>query len=357
MADNFTDSASQGADRTTVAYLGPEGTFSHAAARRVPNAYPVPVQSLPEVFAAVSTARTDLGVIAVENTVEGSVMAAIDGLLAANDIVATAEIVLPIKLNAFTERPYQADDPALTQAVAHPHGLAQVRRYIARHGWQEVAAGSNAAAVKDVRYNQVAFGAPICGALYGRYVLAEGVEDFPGALTRFLVIARRTVAIEQLQALHKVGAQALSTDPNLDAATKGSELPPTSAATGLDSPTHLWRTLLAITPRDTGPGVLARVTKQFGRRGINMSSLISRPLKALSGQYVFVLTMDAAPWEPYSRALLADLLAAGDAVKTLGVWAADAENDDVGGVITEALPPGSATGDADAEALGRALLW
>lgn len=314
-----------------VAYLGPEGTFSHAAALQVTGSVPVPYPTAPAVLAAVRNGQVESGVIAVENTVEGPVVAAVDGLLAAGDLAAVQEIVVPITFNAYTARRISADSPELSQAVAHPHGLAQVRGYIAGHGWQEIPADSNAAAIRDLAEHQVAFGADICGDLYGRYVLAAAVEDFPGALTRFLVLLRREAAVARLAELKR-------------------EL-------GTEHGTPPWRSLVAVIPMETGPGVLARVTKQFGQRGINMSSLISRPLKAQTGKYAFILTMDAAPWEPRCRALLADLLSAGDAVKTLGVWLADTAHSSAGGVLTESLPPGSATGADDAATLGLALLW
>lgn len=195
----------------SVAYLGPEGTFSHLVARQVAQqdgrqAAPqvaqrdasrndagrlVPVTTLADVFEAVKTGQTELGVVAVENTIAGKVTGAFEGLLAAPELVAVQEVILPITFSAFTTEPTTADDPALTQAVAHPHALAQNSRYIKSHGWDEVPATSNSAACRDLQRNQVAVAPPGCGPLYGRYELATSVEDYPNAQTRFLVIARR----------------------------------------------------------------------------------------------------------------------------------------------------------------------
>ncbi len=117
--------------------------------------------------------------------------------------------------------------------------------------------------------------------------------------------------------------------------------------------------MLAVTPVVTGPGVLARITQAFGARGVNLSSLITRPLKAVAGTYVFVLTVDGAPWDAPVRAVLEDLVRAGDALKTLGVVPARGELDESVHADVDAahVPVGSV--DASTVAADRAtgLLW
>jgi prephenate dehydratase/chorismate mutase/prephenate dehydratase len=161
--------------------------------------------------------------------------------------------------------------------------------------------------------------------------LAENVGDYPGAQTQFVLLAKRDDA-------------------------KG------TCAKGLGalknaSKTPKWQCLLAITPQVTGPGVLARITEQFARRNLNLSALISRPIKGRAGKYVFIVTVDSAPWAPQMRALLADLLAADDAVKTLGVWQIDAHTANETEAPQGGIPPGSANGRDLASALELSLLW
>jgi prephenate dehydratase/chorismate mutase/prephenate dehydratase len=116
--------------------------------------------------------------------------------------------------------------------------------------------------------------------------------------------------------------------------------------------------MLAITPTMTGPGVLARVTAAFAARGINMTSLISRPLKAAQGQYAFIVTFDAAPWSEPARGLLSDLLAAGDSLKTLGAYAPDGSRPTSPvDVDPEHLLTGSVTSADDVLAQSVSLLW
>ncbi|BDZ40942.1 hypothetical protein GCM10025865_02410 [Paraoerskovia sediminicola] len=113
--------------------------------------------------------------------------------------------------------------------------------------------------------------------------------------------------------------------------------------------------MLAITPVVTGPGVLARITAAFAQSGVNMSSLITRPVKARDGWYVFVVTIDAAPWDEGLAQVLRDLLAVGDSLKTLGVF--PARSDLEGSPGAEHLPDGGVRRGATAAELDAALVW
>ncbi len=308
---------------TSLAYLGPEGTFTHAAALTwADGERAVPLGTVEEVYRAVGAGEVDRGVVAIESSVEGYVVPSLDALVAADDVVAVDEVALPIAFDAFTLPADAArQDVPLAEVSAHPHGLAQCRAFVTASGLRPVPATSNAAACRDLAPGRVALGPRLCGQLYGLATLATDVQDFAGARTRFLLVGRRSVA-------------------------------PTLPAT---SDVRRWRSMVAITPAVIGPGVLARITAAFGERGVNMSSLITRPLKAQEGTYVFVVTFDGAPWEPEVRGLLTQLLAAGDWLKTLGVVPvtdlADPELDLAG------VPVGSVrTGGSD-DALAAGLLW
>ncbi|MGC5167285.1 prephenate dehydratase [Luteimicrobium sp. DT211] len=304
---------------TTVAYLGPEGTFTHAAALAWPGTTPVALPTVQDVYRAVQEGTVDRGVVAIENTVEGYVVPSLDALLASDDVVGIDEAVLEITFDAFV-RPGAGE---LTEVSAHPHGLAQCQRFVARTGLTPVPAASNAAACRDAAPHQVALGPRLCGELYGLDTYERDVQDFAGARTQFLLLARR--------------AEARATIP----------------AAGAEAGAR-WRTMVAVTPVVAGPGVLARILAAFGAGGLNLSSLITRPLK-VAGRYVFVLTVDAAPVDPALRAVLQGLLDDGHLLKTLAAFPERADRAEV--LDLEHVPSGSVGGAAAAGDLDRELLW
>ena len=322
---------------TRVAYLGPEGTFTHQAALQWARGHAPsgtgddgasavtaePLDTVRDVHDAVAAGAADVGVVAIESSVEGYVVPSLDTLLSSAGVVAVDEVALDVSFDAFV-RP---DHGELTEVSAHPHGLAQCSGFVTGTGHGTAPASSNAAACRDAGPGTIALGPTICGELYGLDTYAPAVEDFRGGRTRVLVLTRRSAATAHLARSRAAG----ETD---------------------------WKTMLAITPSVTGPGVLARITAAFGGRGVNMSSLITRPLKAQESKYVFVVTFDEAPWAPGARDVLGDLLAAGDALKTLGLFPAGAGFRALDGVLDpDHVPVGSISAKDSDEARERGLLW
>ncbi len=280
------------------------------------------------MYEAVESEKFDYGIVAIESSVEGYVVPSLDALVAASNVIAIDEVFVEVAFDAMT---IQGASGPFTEVVSHPHGLAQCQQFISARGLLEVPASSNAAAARDISAHQIALAPTIARVLYQRELLATAVQDFQGARTRFLLIASRNKAFQDR-----------------------SEIKPWEASLKGDHSAPM-RTMMAITPRITGPGVLARISGALGEHNVNMSSLITRPLKALEGKYTFIVTLDAAPWSSSLSAVINGLLASGDSVKTLGVFPSRGEID--GAVTDSHIAPLSAHSHSTPDELKRALLW
>ncbi|WP_163196093.1 prephenate dehydratase [Bifidobacterium platyrrhinorum] len=293
--------------RKRLFYLGPEGTFTHQAAMDAaaqlaggtsggPTGFDlVALPDVPAIMEAVRSGR-GWGVIAWENNVEGYVVPNLDALIDATDVAGLARVRVDVAFDAFTRRgddPLAARDaagpgPVAIPVSAHPHGLAQCKRFIADHRLTPTPASSNAAACRDLEPGGVALGPHICGELYGLDTLAPRVQDFEGAHTDFLVLGTR----DDVRASN-ARARVHETD---------------------------FETIITFIPLVTGPGVIANVLDILRDAGLNMTSFMSRPIKGDDGTYSFIDTLDAAPWEPRFRDVLATLATHGIWLKTLAVY-------------------------------------
>ena len=279
-------------------YLGPQGTFTHQAAAGAAELLSggplgagqapqlIAVSDVPTIMAAVERGEA-WGVMAWENNVEGYVVPNLDLLIDSRDAVGFVRVAVDIAFDAFTRGP--RIDPDGVRVGAHPHGLAQCKGFIAEHHLTAVPAASNAAACRDLQPGQVALGPSICGPLYGLTTVAQSVQDYSGAHTEFLVLAPRAEARQLLER---------------------------ARGNGVDE----FETIITFIPLSTGPGVLANLLDVVRDAGLNMTSFISRPIKGHDGTYSFIVTLDAAPWQPRFRAVLEEIVDYGDWVKTLAVY-------------------------------------
>ncbi|MEE1296931.1 MAG: prephenate dehydratase domain-containing protein [Bifidobacterium sp.] len=292
-------------------YLGPEGTFTHQAATLAADAIAAhggPAVALEAAADAAAIMRAveedgDWGVLAWENNVEGPVIPNLDMMIDAADAAGFLRVGVDVSFDAYVSRgAYErfggaertaAGDArvlaACTEVSAHPHGLAQCRAFAAAHGLEAVQADSNGAACRDVDGPRVALGPAICGPLYDLVRVGTHVEDFPGARTEFLAVAPRADA-QRWCARYR------------------------------DEDVPEYESIVIVVPLATGPGVVANLLDVFRDRGLNMTSLMSRPIKGHDGTYSFIVTLDAAPWEERFRAALEEIAAHGDWLKTLAVY-------------------------------------
>lgn len=268
-----------------IAYLGPEGTFAHQATALVrsggPDPSTEPFPTVVSVLEAVEDGAADLGVVPFENSVEGQVNLTVDVLVHdSGRIQVCEEVVLDVTFGAYR----RAGAPGAPGVVAsHPVGLAQCRRWVHDSGLGIRETSSTAEACRLVAEGGdpglVAVASPEAASRWGLVALATGIEDFPGAQTRFVVVGR-------------------------DAA------PPS----GHD------RTMFVLTPPNDRAGVLLSALEQLSGRGLNLSAIASRPLRARLGEYCFVLVVDAHLADDTVSDAFAALRADGYTVKVLGAY-------------------------------------
>jgi len=247
-------SASRGLEaRLRVAYLGPEATWTHLAAAHQFGAAAEYVASptVDDVFRDVEGGRAELGVVPVENSTEGMVAHTLD-LLVESPLSICSEVMLPIH-HCLLARP-GTSLAKLRRVVAHPQALAQCRQWLAAHlpgiPTGEEASNTKAAARAEAEPGTAALAAEAAAAPYRLEVLARGVQDEAGNVTRFLVLARHD-----------------SEDP-----------------CGND------KTSLVMSVRDE-IGVLARMLRPFATHRIDLIKIESRPLRERPWEYYFFLDL------------------------------------------------------------------
>jgi prephenate dehydratase len=268
-------------ENVRVGYLGPVGSFSHEAVTTLKNVEPVPYSSLEDLLSAVADSSIDQGLVPLENSLEGTVSATIDGLVFDYDLVILQEIVLPIHLHLLA-RPNVALDE-IKSVRSYVHALAQVRGYLHEKGIDSVQTTSTSQAARDVAESEEpwgAIGSALAGELFGLRVVAADIEDHPDNATRFVRVGRDNVA----------------------------------APTGHD------RTTIVCFQDTDRPGSLYAILGRFAARDINLTKLESRPTKRGLGDYCFVIEFEGHVADGGVADCLSDLQAHLARVKFLGSY-------------------------------------
>ena len=176
-----------------AAYLGPEGTFTQAAAIKHfgHSVRTTAFASIGDIFREVESGSCDYGVVPVENSTEGVVSHTLDMFMTSTLAIA-GEVSLRIHHHLLSRE----TDPAAVRCVySHQQSLAQCRGWLDRHFPQaeRVAVGSNAEAARlaSAEPGAAAVAGVQAAEIYDLKVLAERIEDEPGNTTRFLVVGSR----------------------------------------------------------------------------------------------------------------------------------------------------------------------
>ena len=191
-----------------VAYQGAPGTYSEEAVRTLwPHAEPVPMRENLDVARAVERGDVDAGVLAIENTLAGSVLASYDALVACASLVATAEAVVPIH-HCVLGVPGAALGE-VRWVDSHPVALAQCTAFFERNPQLEPrAAFDTAGAARDVASardpRRAALASRAAAWHYGLEILEADAEDRADNQTRFLALERTPARLADRQAARTV---------------------------------------------------------------------------------------------------------------------------------------------------------
>ncbi len=239
-----------------IGFLGPFGTFTEQALRSQPDLAAgelIPMRTFVDILMATQEGDLDLGFVAIENAIEGTVNVTMDTLAFDTNLLIQREVILDIEMMLMASPGTTMAD--VTSIASHPVANAQCRAFLRANLPDlpvEVATSTaQAAEMAAATPGLAAVGPAIAGKQYGLDVLAANIADHPDNQTRFLVVGKDTIP----------------------------------APTGHD------RTTIMITQREDKPGSLVTILQEFAARSINMSLLISRPAKTSLGNYHFIIDL------------------------------------------------------------------
>jgi chorismate mutase/prephenate dehydratase len=265
-----------------VAYLGPEGTFTQAAVFKHfgHSVRALALSSVEEVFQEVEASNADFGVVAVENSSEGTVTNTLDRFLN-SPLHICGEVELRIhhclmgRMDSLRK---------IKRVCAHAQALAQCRGWLDAHlpDAERIAINSNAEGARRARdeSGSAAIAGDTAAEVYGLNLLVREIEDQPDNATRFLVIGRKIL-----------------------------------------EPSGTDKTTLLLSARDTaGPGALYRLLEPLAEAAISMTRIESRPSRRGKWDYVFFIDIDGHAADAAVAAALKPLKARASLFRVLGSY-------------------------------------
>lgn len=271
----------------SIAYLGPPGTYTEAAALAYINTLAqeasdksllCPYPSIAQTLQSVAQGEADLAVVPVENSIEGSVVITLDMMWQLDSLQIQQALVLSIR-HALLSQALGLD--SIRTVYSHPQALAQCQRWLENRlpSVQLVPTNSTTESLKylDEDYTAAAIASQRAAKIYGLPILASSINDYPDNCTRFWVLGKQTSQKGRHTSL------AFSTPANI-------------------------------------PGALVKPLEVFANREINLSRIESRPTKRSLGEYLFFIDLEADSSSSYIQAALSDLASHTEILKIFGSY-------------------------------------
>jgi prephenate dehydratase len=277
---------------TRIAFLGPSGTFSEDALIAATGGADFEEVAKPTIFdaiGAVANGDVDRALVPFENSIEGSVRVTLDALaFDVEGVAIVGEHDHPIR-HALISKPGVTMEQ-IEVVLSHPQANAQCARFIRENlpGADVRAVSSTAEAVRSVSLSKApwgALGAPSAARLYDCEVLAEGVEDAPDNVTRFVWLARE------------------------------------GGSNGDAGAGDVWRTTIVFSELGADhPGALVEALTEFSSRDVNLTRIESRPLRRGLGRYLFFVDLEGRASDAVVGAAIEGLRAKAEKVRILGSY-------------------------------------
>lgn len=271
-----------------IAYLGPEGTFSYFAALEYlgSSMHYQPQTNFAEVFRAVHDGQCELGVIPLENSLQGSIGQSFD-LFLEHSVFIHAEFYCRISHCLLSSELTQGD---IHTVYSHPQPLAQCGRWLRTHlpHVKIIPTESTAAAARRAKgeAGAAAIGHASLADLFGMHILASTIEDQHQNWTRFVIIAPQAPDMPQSPKKQEQGTEKSS---------------------------------VLFTLPDK-PGSLSAVLTLLATSGVNMTKLESRPLAGGQWHYVFFVDIECDLNTPEHAQLVASLRDICQTLRILGSY-------------------------------------
>ncbi|MCD4702934.1 MAG: prephenate dehydratase [Methanosarcinaceae archaeon] len=278
-----------------IGVLGPEGSYSEKAAKgwiaRQPNLVDIAINyynDISGIFSALDGKAVNVGIVPVENSIEGSVGVSLDHLLE-NDVTIIGEIVIPIE-HCLLSRGKRS---GIKVILSHPQALAQCRQYL-RENFKDVeirttGSTSHAAKLANEFEEMAAIASRESASMYGLDLLSENIQDRKRNSTRFIAITSDQSEDERASLLAGTERQSYKTS------------------------------IIVYLDRDR-PGALYDILGDFATRNINLTRIESRPSKRTLGDYVFYIDLSGDLGDAIIKDALHDINSKVSMLKILGSY-------------------------------------
>lgn len=268
-------------DRQMVAFQGEHGAYGEVAARRLlPGGAFIPCLEFVDVFQGVAEERFELGVVPVENSLEGAVTQ-VNDLLTTTDLKVVGEVKVPV--NHCLLAPHETTLEEIRVVYSHPQALAQCNRFLLNNKMEPRPYYDTAGAAKMLaRENPraaAAIASALCAELYDLEIVQTGIEDGAANQTRFLLLSREPYS-------------------------------------GLGDKTSI----IFATAHEAGQ--LFNVLRLFAEADINLTRIASMPLRSDPGKYSFFLDFEGDIQAPPADQVMQRLEEMSIPIKCLGSYPA-----------------------------------